>query len=113
MRGSRARSGKAFVFLHAQRFELYLIFSTINKVNDMIRGRDELFWIRYKGCTGTGSKGKREMLVVGKPLKLPVREARGEPRKKVIMETREQCCEEEVVVYPGLVHQKSLSLSTL
>lgn len=52
------------------------------------------------------------MLVVGKPSKLPVRKVRGEPRKKVIMETREQCWE-EVVVHPDLVHQKSLPLSIL
>lgn len=53
------------------------------------------------------------MLVVGKPSKLPVREVRGEPRKKAIMETREQCFGEEVVVHPDLVHQKRLPLSIL
>lgn len=67
-------------------------------MNGIIRSRDELFWVLYEECTRTGSKGKREMLVTGKPPMLPVREVGGEPRKKAIMEDREQYSGEAVAV---------------
>lgn len=58
-------------------------------MNGTVTGEDESFCIWCEPCTVTRGKRTSEMLEVGKPSELPVREAIGEWRKQVVMEVRE------------------------